>query len=79
MTDTRERLTEIFQTVLDDDDIELLDPMTVEDLEDWDSLTNVKILVQAEIAFGLRFQTGEVADLQNVGELIELIERKRGL
>lgn len=77
MTDTRERLLEIFQDVFDDDDIEMTDALTAEDVEDWDSLNNVKMMVQAELAFGIRFETGEVADLKDVGTLIALIDTKR--
>lgn len=77
MSDTRERLQEIFQDVFDDDDLVLEDPMTAADVESWDSLNNVKLMVQAERAFGIKFQTSEVANLTNVGALIALIDSKR--
>ena len=77
MSDTRERLLEIFHDVFDDDEILLEDHLTAEDVEDWDSLSNVKIMVQAEMAFGIKFKTAEVAELQDVGTLIALIDSKR--
>ena len=77
MSDTRERLLEIFQDVFDDDDLELQDHFTAEDVEDWDSLNNVKLMVQAEMAFGIKFKTAEVAELKDVGTLIALIDSKR--
>jgi acyl carrier protein len=70
-------LQEIFQDVFDDDDLVLEDPMTAADVESWDSLNNVKLMVQAERAFGIKFQTSEVANLTNVGALIALIDSKR--
>ena len=77
MGDTRERLLGIFQDVFDDDEMELQDHFTAEHIEDWDSLNNVKMMVQVEMAFGIRFKTSEVSNLEDVGTLIKLIDSKR--
>lgn len=77
MSDTRERLLGIFQDVFDDDEMELQDHFTAEHIEDWDSLNNVKMMVQVEMAFGIRFKTSEVSNLEDVGTLIKLIDSKR--
>ena len=42
----------------------------------WDSLANVELMVEVEQAFGIRFRTGEVASLKNVGELVALIAKR---
>jgi acyl carrier protein len=42
----------------------------------WDSLANVELMVEVEQSFGIRFRTGEVAGLKNVGELVSLIARR---
>jgi acyl carrier protein len=49
---------------------------TARDVRGWDSLANVELMVEIEEAFGIRFRTGEVAGLKNVGELIGVIARR---
>ena len=68
------RLTGIFRDVFDDEDI-VIDPETVaEDILEWDSLSNIQLLVAIEKAFnGVKFNTGEVANLKNVGEMVDVI------
>jgi len=51
---------------------------TADDIDDWDSLRHVGLVVNVEAAFGIKFTSLEVASLANVGEMLELIERKRG-
>ena len=71
------RLTEIFCDVLDDQDIVLTAETTANDVEEWDSLSNVILLVAIEQAFdGIKFSTGEIANLNNVGELIAVIQKQ---
>ena len=74
--DVKEKLQEVFQDVFDDDEIELTDEMTAEDVEAWDSLTHVQLIVAVEKAFGVKFSTVEVMKLKNVGEFIKLIEKR---
>ncbi len=69
-------LTEIFHDVFDDDTIVLRPEMTADDLEDWDSHNHISIIVAAEVRFGVKFQTAEIEDLRNVGELAQCIGRK---
>ncbi len=74
-----ERLTGIFRDVFEDDELTLSPEMTAEDVEDWDSLSNVQLLIAIEKSFdGLRFNTGEIANLKNVGELVGVIEKRIG-
>jgi acyl carrier protein len=49
---------------------------TARDVRGWDSLANVELMVEIEEAFGIRFRTGEVAGLKNVGELVGVIARR---
>ena len=72
----KETLTEVFQDVFDDDELELFDEMTAEDVEDWISLTHIQLIVAVEKKFGVKFTTVEVMKLKNVGEFIALIEKK---
>jgi acyl carrier protein len=68
-----DRLTEVFRETLDEPEIELKRETTAEDLEDWDSVSNIQLMVAVEQAFGLTLRTGEIAGLRNVGELMDVI------
>ena len=56
--------------------VELNDEVTAEDIPEWDSLENIRLLVTAEKRFDIKFSGAEAADLHNVGDLVSLIERK---
>ena len=73
---TKDKLQEVFQDVFDDDEIEIADDTTADDIEAWDSLTHVQLIVAVEKAFGVKFSTVEVMKLKNVGEFIALIDKK---
>lgn len=71
-----ERLTKVFRDIFDDDEILINHETTAADIDDWDSLVHIQLLVATEKEFGIRFNTGEVAALANVGEMVELIARR---
>jgi len=73
LNEIMERLTETFRSVFDDQVIELNNETTAADVEGWDSLANVRLLVQIELDFGINFNSAEIADIKNVGEFVELI------
>ena len=78
-TDIWQRLTEVFRDVFDDDTIVIVPETTAKDIEGWDSLANIELLVAIEKRFSrVKFNTGEVANLRNVGELVAAIKRKTG-
>jgi len=72
-----ERLNTLFRDFFDDDDIELDEDTTADDIEDWDSLNHITLMSAVEDEFGLRFTMGEVSGMKNVGEMAEII-KKRG-
>ena len=76
MTDTFERLSEVFRTVLDEEELMLSRQTSAKDIPQWDSLMHVSLIISVEKAFGIRFLSSEVAGLQNLGELTDLIESK---
>jgi acyl carrier protein len=78
MLGQREKLQEVFRDLFDDDDIVLTDETSAKDIAGWNSLANVKLIVRVEKAFKIRFGTGEVVGLNNVGELDALITKKLG-
>ena len=75
--DVWQRLTGVFRDVFDDDSIVIGPETTAKDIEGWDSLANIELLVAIEKSFSrVKFNTGEVASLRNVGELVAAIKRK---
>ena len=75
--DIYEQLTEIFQDIFDDDTIVLTPETSAADIEKWDSFNHVNITVASEAAFGVRFKSSELEDLQSVGQLVRLIKAKQ--
>ncbi len=76
MNEIYARLEQIFRAVLMDDSLTLTPETCGKDLEAWDSLTHVTVVVQTEQAFGIQFTSSEISEWQNVGELAQLIERR---
>lgn len=68
--------TKVFRDTLDVDDLVLTPQLTAHDVEKWDSLNHILLVVAVEQKFGIKFSTGEIDGLENVGQFIELIERK---
>lgn len=73
------QLQPIFRDVFDLPDFVLTPETNASDVEEWDSLSHVNLIVAVEQHFGVRFALGELHDLQNVGEMAELIGKKKAL
>ncbi len=71
-----ERMNEVFRDVFDDEDIEVTDETTADDIEDWDSLEHINLVNAMEEEFGVKFTMGEIVSLKNVGEMADLIISK---
>ena len=71
-----EKLTPIFQDVFDDDEIVLVSDLTAADIDEWDSLSHIRLIVSVEQAFGISFTAAEVSRLENVGEFADLVKSK---
>ena len=69
-------LTDIFRDVFDDNDIELTDATTADDIEDWDSLEQINLVVACEKKFNVKFDMKEIQALKNVGEMVDTIVGK---
>ncbi len=68
-----DKLNEIFRDILDNDEIELQDETTANDIEEWTSLTHIQLIVEIEKAFNLRFTSEEILEWNNVGEMVDSI------
>jgi acyl carrier protein len=71
-----ERLTTLFHDIFDDDEIVLKPETTAADIEGWDSLSNIQLVLAVETAFSIRLSAAQVAALANVGGLVEAIAAK---
>jgi acyl carrier protein len=71
-----QQVTEVFRDVFDADDLTIARETTAADVEGWDSLMHVRLMIAIEKVFRVRFSSSEVSSLHNVGELIDVLERK---
>jgi len=71
-----DELTKVFREVFDDDTLVLNDEMTADDLDAWDSLSHINLIIAVEIAFEIEFKHSEVQSFANVGELLCRIQEK---
>ena len=82
MSDVRTQAQDVFRQVFDDPEIELRDEMTAEDIQGWDSLMHINLIVAVEKRFRIKFATAEIARLkgddQNVGTFIQAVAGKIG-
>lgn len=71
-----QKLAAVFCEVLDLEEVELTDATTQEDIEDWDSLSHVHLIVEVQKVFGIHFTSSEIISWKNVGELVDSILSK---
>ena len=71
-----EKLTDIFRDVFDDDEIVVSKDLTAKDVDGWDSLTHIRLIITVEKAFKIKFSTSEIGKLEKVGDLVALIKTR---
>ena len=64
---------EIFQNILDNEEIILSEDTTADDEEEWDSLTHIQLIVAVEKKFKIKFNSKEILSWKNVGEMLDAI------
>jgi acyl carrier protein len=74
--DIYERIENIFREILDDEDIVLSDTTVADDIDGWDSLTHVQLVVAIEKELGIRFTSREILSWKNVGQMVDTIQNK---
>ena len=72
----RQRLTTIFRNTFFQPDLVIDDDMTAGDVEGWDSLTHINLILAVEKEFDIALTTRDVRSMKNVGDLMQLIARK---
>ena len=70
------RLTQIFEDVFDEDSIKVTPGLTAKDVDGWDSLTHIRLILTVERAFKIKFSTSEIGKLESVGDLVALIKAR---
>lgn len=70
------RLVDIFQDVFDDDSIRITPELSAKEVDGWDSLTHIRLMLTVEKAFKIKFSIPEIGKLQNVGDLVMLINAR---
>ena len=70
------QIQEIFRDVLDDEEVILTESSTAEDVEGWDSLTHIQLIVAIEKQFKVKFTSREILSWKDVGELIDCLALK---
>ena len=73
-----QQLTDVMRDVFDNPDLEITPATSAADVEEWDSVNHIMLVVQIEREFGVKFQTAELEDMKNIGDLVALIEGKQG-
>lgn len=71
-----EQLTKVFREVFDDGTITLGAQTTADDIDGWDSMSHINLIIAIEIAFGIEFSNEEIRSFNNVGEMQKCIESK---
>ena len=71
------QLSAIMQEVLDDPSVELTSATTADDVDGWDSLSNITFFVEVERRFGIKFKTAEIEEIHNVGDMVDMIVGKQ--
>lgn len=64
-------LTVIFQEIFDDDDISLKRETTALDIEEWDSLNQIKIILACEKVFDVHLKPREISAMENIGDMVD--------
>ncbi len=75
-TSVLDRLTSVLRDVFDNDEVVATPDLTAQKVDGWDSLGNIRLFLEIERVFSIRFSAMETTSLKNVGELVAVIEKK---
>ena len=73
--DVLSKLQDIFRDIFDDESLVLTRETKANDIEEWDSLAQVNIIVACNSEFGIKFDLDDIAKLKNVGDIVDTVER----
>ena len=67
------RLQPLFEETFDLDSIELTPELTAQDVEEWDSLSHIRLIVAVETEFDISLNAGEAGEMENVGQFVQMV------
>lgn len=70
------KVQDVFRDVLDNEELELQETMSAGDIEDYDSLSHIQLVVAIEKSFGIKFTSKEIMSWDNIGSMVDSIESK---
>ena len=73
----KQEIVDIFEDVMDLEDVALTDDTTADDIEEWDSLSHVRLVIAVERHFGIKFTNAEIEVLKKFGDLVALVGQKK--
>lgn len=76
MSDTLTKIADVITDLFDDHTDAVTRETSSADIEDWDSLANIQLVVMIERQFGIQFPTSEIQNFRNVGDLVDAVDRK---
>jgi acyl carrier protein len=69
------RLTTVFEDVFDEE-IKVAPGLSAKDVEGWDSLSHIRLILTTEKSFNIKFSVSEIGTLENVGDLVAVIKKR---
>lgn len=75
-TEILSELNEVFKIAFDDSSLKINETTSAKDIENWDSLMNITLVMAIEEKFHIKFLLKEVVDMQNVGDMVTSIAEK---
>lgn len=74
-----DRLTAVFRDIFDDESLVIAPTTTAADVDGWDSLAHIRLMLNVERAFKVKLTASEIGKLKSVGDLVALLEKKTGV
>ena len=75
--DTLKMIEAILRDIFDDETLQISESTNANDIEDWDSIAQIRIASEVESAFSVKFSFAELQGMKNVGDMVRLIEEKK--
>ena len=70
------KVAQIFRDIFDDEELIINDNTCADDIDDWDSIEHINLILAVEKEFSIKFDMNEIARLKSVGEIVRAIELK---
>ena len=72
----QQKIQELFRSIFDAPDLEIRREMNANDVDGWDSITHAEMIAAVEKTFGVKFKLREITKWENVGDMMDTLEKK---